>query len=165
MSNLNPALTWRGRTASLCLALLLAVGIAARAVALLPNPQDSVRSFYDTLLTTMKAGATPGESGRHARLAPVIDRLFDVPAMARLAVGPSWETLSPTQQQQLTEAFAHYITATYADRIDNYSGEQLQVIGEQPTAGKLSSKPRSSKPPTNRSLSIIGCAPTGARGK
>ena len=87
MSNLTPSLIWRGRTASLCLALLLAVGIAARAVAL-PNPQDSVRSFYDTLLTTMKAGATLGERGRYARLAPVIDRLFDVPAMARLAVGP-----------------------------------------------------------------------------
>ena len=72
MSNLTPFLTWRGRIASLCLALLLAVGIAARAVAL-PNPQDSVRSFYDTLLTTMKSGATLGERGRYARLAPVID--------------------------------------------------------------------------------------------
>jgi phospholipid transport system substrate-binding protein len=131
MNGLTPSLTWRGRIASLCLALLLAVGIAARAVALSTNPQDSVRSFYDTLLTTMKAGPTLGERGRYALLAPVIDRLFDVPAMARLAVGPSWETLSPTQQQQVTEAFAHYITATYADRFDNYSGEQLQVIGEQ----------------------------------
>ena len=128
---MTPSLTWKGRIASLCLALLLALGIADRAVAL-PNPQDSVRSFYDTLLTTMKAGALLGESGRYARLAPVIDRLFDVPAMARLAVGLSWETLSATQQQQVIVAFAHYITATYADRFDKYSGEQLQVIGEQP---------------------------------
>jgi hypothetical protein len=104
MSNLTPSLTWRGRIASLCLALLLAVGIAARAIAF-PNPQDSVRSFYDTLLTTMKAGPTLGERGRYARLAPVIDRLFDVPAMARLAVGPSWETLSPTQQQLILPRF------------------------------------------------------------
>jgi len=128
---MTPSLTWKGRIASLCLALLLALGIADRAVAL-PNPLDSVRSFYDTLLTTMKAGALLGESGRYARLAPVIDRLFDVPAMARLAVGLSWETLSATQQQQVIVAFAHYITATYADRFDKYSGEQLQVIGEQP---------------------------------
>ena len=128
---MTPSLTWKGRIASLCLALLLALGIADRAVAL-PNPLDSVPSFYDTLLTTMKAGALLGESGRYARLAPVIDRLFDVPAMARLAVGLSWETLSATQQQQVIVAFAHYITATYADRFDKYSGEQLQVIGEQP---------------------------------
>ena len=32
----------------------------------------------------------------------------------------------------MTEAFGHYISATYADRFDSYSGEQLQVISEQP---------------------------------
>jgi phospholipid transport system substrate-binding protein len=112
---------------------LLATIISAVAAAALPaNPQDSVRNFYDTLLTTMKDGRTLGQSGRYARLAPVIGRLFDVPLMARLAVGPSWATLSPAQQQQVTEAFGHYIAATYADRFDSYSGEQLQVTGEQP---------------------------------
>jgi phospholipid transport system substrate-binding protein len=29
------------------------------------------------------------------------------------------------------EAFERYITAIYADRFDTYSGEQLQVLGEQ----------------------------------
>ena len=32
----------------------------------------------------------------------------------------------------MTEAFRHYIAATYADRFDSYSGEQLQVTGERP---------------------------------
>jgi len=52
--------------------------------------------------------------------------------MARLAVGPSWETLSPAQQQRLTDAFGNYVSATYADRFDTYSGEQLEVTGERP---------------------------------
>lgn len=122
-----------GKTAGLGLALLLATGAFGAVPAALPvNPQDSVRSLYDALLSTMKDGRTLGQSGRYARLAPVIERLFDVPSMARLAVGPSWLMLSPTQQQQVTAAFAHYISATYADRFDSYSGEQLQVTGEQP---------------------------------
>jgi phospholipid transport system substrate-binding protein len=107
------------------------------AAALPANPQDSVRGFYDALLTTMKDGRTLGQSGRYARLAPVIGRLFDVPLMARLAVGPSWATLSPTQQQQVSEAFGHYISATYADRFDSYSGEQLQVTGDQPYGAEI----------------------------
>jgi phospholipid transport system substrate-binding protein len=124
---------WMGKIAGLSLALLLATGMSAVVPAALPvNPQDSVRSLYDALLSTMKEGRSLGQSGRYARLAPVVDRLFDVPSMARLAVGPSWLTLSPTQQQQVTEAFAHYISATYADRFDSYSGEQLQVTGERP---------------------------------
>jgi phospholipid transport system substrate-binding protein len=85
----------------------------------------------------MKDGRTLGQSGRYARLAPVIGRLFDVPLMARLAVGSSWATLSLTQQQQVTEAFGHYVSATYADRFDSYSGEQLQVTGEQPYGAEI----------------------------
>jgi phospholipid transport system substrate-binding protein len=52
--------------------------------------------------------------------------------MARLAVGPSWASLVPAQQQSLTEALGNYVCATYADRFDSYSGEQLEVTGERP---------------------------------
>jgi phospholipid transport system substrate-binding protein len=58
--------------------------------------------------------------------------VFDLAFMVRLAVGPSWATLAPAQQQRLTEAFGNYVVATYADRFDTYSGEQLEVTGEQP---------------------------------
>jgi phospholipid transport system substrate-binding protein len=138
MNNQIMPFTWLVKIARFYLALLLSVAISAKsAAALSVNPQDGVRSFYDTLLTTMKAGRTLGQSGRYARLAPVIGRLFDVPLMARLAVGSSWASLPTTQQQQVTEAFGHYISATYADRFDSYSGEQLQVTGEQPYGAEV----------------------------
>jgi phospholipid transport system substrate-binding protein len=124
----------REKIVGLSLALSL---FAASAAALAVNPQDNVRGFYDALLTTMRYGPTLGQSGRYARLAPVVDRLFDVPAMTQLAVGPTWATLSPAQQQQLIDAFRHYIAATYADRFDSYSGQQLQVTGERPYNGDV----------------------------
>jgi phospholipid transport system substrate-binding protein len=130
MRNLIPY-SWRIVGLSLALSLILCM-FARSTAALAANPQDSVRGFYDTLLTTMKTGQTLGQSGRYARLAPVVDRVFDVPSMTRLAIGPSWATLSPAQQQQLVEAFRHYVAATYADRFDSYSGQQLQVTGERP---------------------------------
>ena len=37
----------------------------------------------------------------------------------------------------MTEAFGHYVSATYADRFDSYSGEQLQVTGEQPYGAEI----------------------------
>ena len=122
----------RSKIGGLCIALSLAVGIFAEsAAALAVNPQDNVRGFYDTLVTTMRNGPTLGQSGRYARLAPVVDRVFDVPSMTRLAVGPTWATLPPAQQQQLIDAFRYYVAATYADRFDSYSGQQLQVTGER----------------------------------
>jgi phospholipid transport system substrate-binding protein len=133
MTNLVTLATRNGKIRGLCIALSLAVGILAEsAAAFAADPQNNVRGFYDTLLTTMKDGRILGQSGRYARLAPVVDRVFDVPSMTRLAIGPSWATLSPAQQQQLTEAFRHYIVATYADRFDSYSGQQLQVTGVRP---------------------------------
>jgi phospholipid transport system substrate-binding protein len=122
-----------GKIAALFLILSLTMGILAEsAAALALDPQANVRGFYDTLLNTMKNGRSLGQSGRYARLAPVVDRVFNVPSMTRLAIGSTWASLPPAQQQQLTEAFRHYIAATYADRFDSYSGEQLQVTGEQP---------------------------------
>jgi phospholipid transport system substrate-binding protein len=138
MSNPNARFSRTSKIAGRGLALLLGVAIsAASAAAPSVSPQDGLRSFYDTLLATMRDGRTLGQSGRYARLAPVIGRLFDVPLMARLAVGSSWASLPPTQQQRVTEAFGHYISATYADRFDSYSGEQLQVTGEQPYGAEV----------------------------
>jgi phospholipid transport system substrate-binding protein len=104
----------------------------AQPAAAAPVPQDMVRGFYGVLLSNMKDGRMLGESGRLARLVPVVDRTFDIPTMTRLAIGPSWASLTPAQQQQLIAAFGHYVAATYADQFDTYSGEQLQVTGERP---------------------------------
>jgi phospholipid transport system substrate-binding protein len=123
----------RSKNVGLCIALFLAIGFfAGRAAAIASGPQDNVRSFYATLLTTMKDGGVLGQSGRYARLAPVVDRVFDVAMMTRLAIGSAWATLPAPQQHQLTEAFRHYIAATYSDRFDSWSGEQFEVTGEQP---------------------------------
>jgi phospholipid transport system substrate-binding protein len=93
---------------------------------------DTVQGLYDALLSTMKNGRTLGQSGRFTQLEPVIRRTFDIPAMARLSVGPSWTSLTEAQHQQVMESFGRYISAIYADRFDSYAGQKLQVTGEQP---------------------------------
>ncbi len=134
---MSTLIAWSTRIAGLCLALSLALGMWTEEAAAASDPQDPVRSLYGTLLSTMRDGRSLGQSGRYARLSPVVNRTFDLPFMARLAAGPSWSTLSLAQQQQLTAAFGHYVSATYADRFDSYSGEQLQVTGEQPSGADV----------------------------
>jgi phospholipid transport system substrate-binding protein len=127
-----------GKIIALSLILIgevFASGAAALPPTLEASPQGSVRTFYEVLLTTMKNGRRLGQSGRYAALAPVVNNVFDVPFMARLAVGASWDTLTPDQQRQIVAAFGRYVSATYADRFDSYSGEQLQVTGDEPYGG------------------------------
>jgi len=136
MTSRNPLRRRKMPRSAAWLGVTLAATIATSGVAALPSdPQARMRSFYDTLLTTMKQGPALGEQGRYARLAPVVVRLFDLPEMARLAVGPQWVTLGAAEQQQLVAAFGRYVSATYADRFDRYAGEQLQVVGAQPSNG------------------------------
>ena len=103
---------------------------------------DTVQGLYNALLFTMKNGPILGQSGRFTQLEPVILRSFDIASMARLAVGPSWASLSGAQRQQMAASFGRYISAIYADRFDSYEGQKLEVIGEQPVASGVIVKSR-----------------------
>jgi phospholipid transport system substrate-binding protein len=115
------------------LALALLPYLAAHATPA-SGGQIVVQGLYDALLNTMKNGRTLGQSGRFAQLEPIIRRTFDIASMVRLSVGPSWAALTEAQRQQMTESFGRYISAIYADRFDSYTGQKLQVTGEQPNA-------------------------------
>jgi phospholipid transport system substrate-binding protein len=117
--------------AALALGLWLSAGVA-RADG---EGVNTVGALYATLLDVMKNGQALGPPGRYAQIAPVIPRVFDIPFMTRLAIGPGWEALDEMQRQQVTQAFERYIAAVYADRFDSYSGEKLRVIGEQASNG------------------------------
>jgi phospholipid transport system substrate-binding protein len=83
----------------------------------------------------MRNGAALGPRGRYAQLEPVVRRVFDIPFMTRLAVGPQWEGVTEAQRQEVSQAFQRYVAAIYAERFDSYAGERLQVTGEQPSSG------------------------------
>ena len=93
---------------------------------------DTVRGLYDALLNTMKNGRALGQSGRFAKLDPVIRRSFDIAEMARLSLGRSWTGLSDAQRLQMTESYGRYVSAIYADRFDSYAGQKLEVTSEEP---------------------------------
>lgn len=115
----------------------LLVGLAVVPVLAMPfgsGGADTVRTLYATLMNSMRSGPALGPRGRYAQIEPVVTRVFDVPDMTRLAVGPQWASLTPQQQQQVSQAFGRYIAAIYAERFDTYAGEKLEVVGEQPSA-------------------------------
>ena len=125
----SKAPVWKAATLAVVLGLVMVPYPAGAASA---SGSDTVQGLYYVLLSTMKNGRTLGQSGRFKQLEPVIRRSFDIPSMVRLAVGPSWASLTEAQRQQVTESFGRYISAIYADRFDSYAGQKLQVTGEQP---------------------------------
>ena len=128
--------------ASAAAATLIFLSLVFPASVSAAGPEDSVNTFHETLISTMKDGRTLSESGRYARIEPVVHRLFDLPLMSRLAIGASWSTLSSAQQQVAITAFGAYIAATYADRFDIYSGQRLEIVGQQPSSSGIIVKTR-----------------------
>jgi len=106
--------------------LLLPASPAAAA-----GSSEIIQQFYAQLLDTMKNAAQLGPKGRYQRLEPLVARTFDVPFMARLSIGPQWGSLTLDQKKRAAQAYARYVAATYATRFDGYSGERLEVLGEQ----------------------------------
>lgn len=92
-----------------------------------------VRAFYDGLSSVMKHARELGIRGRYAKLAPVIQATFDLPAMTRIAVGPEWTTLPDSVKTMLVDRFSRMTIATYANRFDSYAGEQF-VVDSTPEA-------------------------------
>lgn len=105
------------------LALLLAFSTPTSAQT--DPARATVQSLDDGLLVIMKAKSS--EKSRAQSIAPVIERTFDLPLMTRLAVGPSWTTISPSDQQALVAAFRRMTIAQYAANFDSWSGESFNI--------------------------------------
>ena len=112
-------------------AMLLAFSTSA--LAQTDPARVTVQALDNGLLAIMKAKGT--EKSRAQSIAPVIDRAFDLPLMTRLAVGPSWTTISPNDQQSLVAAFRRMTIAQYSTNFDSWSGESFTVAPEIESRG------------------------------
>lgn len=91
------------------------------------DPKAIVQGFYDALEETMKQGPELGFDGRYKKLEPVIHKTFDVPVMAKIAIGSEWTNFSADQKKEMLDTFDQYMVTTYAARFKTYKGQQFQV--------------------------------------
>ena len=115
------------------LALVLTViGMEARpGSAASPPAVDVVESLHSELLAVMNDGQKIGFKGRFDQLTPVITASFDLPFIAKTAMGRHWDTLDPRQKSRFVEAFRRLSIATYAANFDCYSGERFKVVSKK----------------------------------
>jgi phospholipid transport system substrate-binding protein len=91
------------------------------------DPKAIVQAFYDVLLDCMKHGTELGFDGRYQKLAPAVNQAFDVPIMARIAIGPSWTNLPADKKTAVLDVFTRYMVTTYAARFKGFSGQSFAV--------------------------------------
>jgi phospholipid transport system substrate-binding protein len=113
--------------------VLGALALAGASVVIRPGIADTaaiapIRELCDSLLGIMRAGQGTPFAQRFDRLAPAIERAFDLPAVLQSSVGPSWASLPPDQQSTLLAAFRRYTVANYVNSFDHYNGQKIDVL-------------------------------------
>jgi phospholipid transport system substrate-binding protein len=109
--------------------LLFATPVFAAPADDLSAAQGVVSSFDDALLGTMKNAKTLGFQGRYDKLAPVIDKDFDLAFTTKLVIGSGWNDVPADKQAAVIDKFRKFTIGTYANRFDGYSGEQINITG------------------------------------
>lgn len=111
-------------------ALLWADGLVPAAV----SPTESVKRTIDEVLRILN----DPELQRPARLMErrkllekVIGARFDYREMAKRTLPTKWKTLTEAEQKEFVDLFQSFLSASYADKIEGYSGEQVQYLFER----------------------------------
>jgi phospholipid transport system substrate-binding protein len=112
--------------ALVCALLCAPIDDAAYAAAADPAVEQ-VRTLSDALLRSMRAGSAESMTERYRTLEPVIVRVFALPLVTRLAVGPDWTSFAPDQQQALIAAFTRFTVANYAYNFRSFDGQKFEI--------------------------------------
>jgi phospholipid transport system substrate-binding protein len=67
---------------------------------------------------------------RRRQLRSLLERYFDFGDMSRIALGYHWRELNAAQRSQFTQLFTAFIENAYLSKIQDYSGQQVAVLGQ-----------------------------------
>jgi phospholipid transport system substrate-binding protein len=95
------------------------------------TPMDTVNQVINTSLPVLRDKKTPLPQ-RRRKLRDLLEQHFDFADMARIALGYHWRELSATQRSQFTVLFTAFIENAYLSKIQDYSGQDVAVLGENP---------------------------------
>jgi len=112
------------------MALILALGLALPAAAQQPGPAERIEEAVDIFLGILQDDTLSKEE-RNARIREEAFRLFDERAMAQSVLSTNWRQATPEQQDEFQTLFAQLLENTYIDRLDAYTNQTAEVLGEQ----------------------------------
>jgi phospholipid transport system substrate-binding protein len=94
----------------------------------------TVERLHAALVEVMKLGNRLDHQQRYAQLDPVIQQVYDLPFMSAKTLGRHWKTLSEMDRERWLSSFTRLTVSTYADRFDEYSGQQFEVTSVEPSS-------------------------------
>jgi phospholipid transport system substrate-binding protein len=60
-------------------------------------------------------------------LKPLLERYFDMPAIARYMLGSYWRKATPEEQAEFTAVLTDFLALAYGKRFSSYTGHEMNV--------------------------------------
>ena len=123
--------------------LLLTLSLALLSLAPVSVPraeadQAAISAFIQDLtgksISSLSAAKSTAE--RAAILKPILEKHFDMPALAKHTLGAYWKRATPDEQKQYIIAFTDYMAAIYGKRFEAYAGQTLKILRVREQSGK-----------------------------
>ena len=102
-----------------------AAGFAAAPAWAVSDPSKLIQSVADEVIQLVKG--TPAGAERERGIRKVLEQSFDLPYMARAALGTHWNQASEEERQRFVKAVVSAEARAYSERFGQYGGQTLTV--------------------------------------
>lgn len=114
---------------------LIAIAFTARPPIVAADVQagpasEFMRAVSDDAIRILRSADLTKEE-RDARFRALLEERFDMPFIARFALGRYWQTATMQQREAYTRTFTEYVLQVYSARLRDYTRETLRVISER----------------------------------
>jgi len=119
----------------------LLLGIASVATALIfvsppaqaSAPTEDLRQHVDQVIKILQRPDLEGDNKtteRRTAVRKVANDIFDFQETAKRSLGRHWQARTPAEREEFTRLFADLLEQAYISKIDRYSGENVNYVGE-----------------------------------
>jgi phospholipid transport system substrate-binding protein len=98
------------------------------------DPMEEIKDTSDKIISivtdpSLKDPAKEGE--KKVLIRKTVDEICDWEEMSRRALGRYWAKRTAQEKKEFVELFGELIERTYIDKVEGYSGEKVNYLGEK----------------------------------
>ena len=115
------------------IAVVLTVAAAAGRDAWAGAPTEQLRTQIERAIKVLEDPSLATESRlieRRAAIRRIANEIFDFTETTRRSLGPHWQVRTPEEREEITRLFADLLERSYIGKIEMYSGEKIQFLGD-----------------------------------
>src|SRR2546425_7352382 len=96
-------------------------------------PTEELRGHVDQVIKILQRSDLQGDSKtteRRMAVRKVANDIFDFQETAKRSLGRHWQARTPAEREEFTQLFSDLLEHAYFGKIDRYSGENVNYVGE-----------------------------------